>query len=164
MLSGIWRSMGEEQTAEFVRRLVFSVGIGNADMHLKNWSVIYRDGKTPQLTPAYDYVSTIVYIPNDKLALSVARTKDWEQISDDLLERFARRAGVPRGIVLSSAHDMVERIRHELPRLNDQELLPTHFIDAITRHIARIPLFTHSRVHSGVKESTPREAPEIEIA
>lgn len=99
MLSGIWRTMGEEQAKEFVRRLVFSIGIGNADMHLKNWSVIYPNGKTPQLAPAYDYVSTIIYIPNDKLALTIARTKEWEQVSDDLLERAARCAR----LLLSSA-------------------------------------------------------------
>ncbi|MDE2573456.1 MAG: type II toxin-antitoxin system HipA family toxin [bacterium] len=141
MLSGIWRTMGEEQTREFVRRLVFSVGIGNADMHLKNWSVIYPDGKTPQLAPAYDYVSTIIYIPSDKLALTIARTKEWEQVSGDLLERFARRARVPRGVVLSAAHEMVERMRAEWPHLNDRQLLPPDFMDAMDRHIARVPLF-----------------------
>lgn len=165
MLSGIWRAMGEQQTEEFVRRLVFSIGIGNADMHLKNWSVIYRDGKTPQLTPAYDYLSTIVYIPNDKLALTLARTKEWEEINDHLLERFARRAGVPRGIVLSAAHGMVERIRDELPHLNDQGLLPPHFIDAIDRHIARIPLFTLRAIQPAANGPAPQnDVAEVEIA
>merc|ERR1712023_538176 len=32
-----------EDIAEFTRRLVFNTLIGNADMHLKNWSVIYKD-------------------------------------------------------------------------------------------------------------------------
>jgi len=31
----------ELDIAEFIRRLVFNTLIGNADMHLKNWSVIY---------------------------------------------------------------------------------------------------------------------------
>ncbi len=110
MLDGIWRALGDREAAEFVRRLVFSIAIGNADMHLKNWSVIYRDGKSPTLAPAYDYLSTIVYLPDDKLALTIARTKDWEHISRDRLTAFARRAGVPRGIVLSAAEDMVDRV------------------------------------------------------
>jgi serine/threonine-protein kinase HipA len=25
-------------------------------MHLKNWSLLYRDGRTPTLAPGYDYV------------------------------------------------------------------------------------------------------------
>jgi serine/threonine-protein kinase HipA len=157
ILSGIWRTMGEDQTAEFVRRLVFSIAIGNADMHLKNWSVVYPDGKTPQLSPAYDYVSTIVYIPTDKLALTVAGTREWEQVSDDLLERFARRAGVPRGVVLGAAREMVERIRSELPHLDDEQLLPPRFIDAIEQHMARVPIFTRRAAHARAPEAKPDE-------
>ena len=33
-----WAVMGEDALAEFVRRLVFTIAIGNADMHLKNSS------------------------------------------------------------------------------------------------------------------------------
>ncbi|HYW53256.1 MAG TPA: HipA domain-containing protein [Dongiaceae bacterium] len=165
MLSGIWRTMGEEQAKEFVRRLVFSVAIGNADMHLKNWSVIYPDGKTPQLAPAYDYLSTIVYIPNDKLALTIARTKEWEDVSDDLLERFARRAGVPRGVVLSAAREMVERVRGEWPHLDAEQLLPARFIEALDSHLARIPLFTPRAASiSRALSLLPAEAVQAEIA
>ena len=37
---------GEAGTVEFVRRLVFNALIGNGDAHLKNWSLIYPDGRT----------------------------------------------------------------------------------------------------------------------
>lgn len=38
-----------------VRRLTFSVVMGNGDMHLKNWSLIYPGaGDTPALAPVYD--------------------------------------------------------------------------------------------------------------
>jgi serine/threonine-protein kinase HipA len=141
MLGGIWRTMGMADAAEFVRRLVFSIGIGNADMHLKNWSVIYRDGKTPRLAPAYDYVSTIVYLPDDKLALTLARVKEWDRISEDVLTRFARRAGVPRGIVISAARDMVARIHGELSHIDDEQLLPPRFVETIREHLNRVPLF-----------------------
>jgi serine/threonine-protein kinase HipA len=162
ILAGIWRNIGEEGTKEFVRRLTFSIGIGNADMHLKNWSVIYRDGKTPELAPAYDYVSTIVYIPNDRLALTLARTKEWTDISSDLLTRFARRASVPRGVVLSAARDMVERMHEELPHLNDQGLVPREFTSAIERHIASIPLFAPGAAHVRVANPMP-EGDVVEI-
>ncbi|TAM62294.1 type II toxin-antitoxin system HipA family toxin [bacterium] len=159
MLGGIWRAMGEKEATEFIRRLVFSIGIGNADMHLKNWSVIYPDGMTPRLAPAYDYVSTIVYIKDDRLALTIARTKEWERVSEDLFERFARRAGVPRGVVLRTARAMVERMRSEWPHLNDLQLLPGSFMDAIGRHIARIPLFA-SRAVPGPPAPPAALAPE----
>ena len=47
------REVGDDAVAEFVRRLVFCALIGNGDAHLKNWSVIYPDARTPQLAPAY---------------------------------------------------------------------------------------------------------------
>jgi serine/threonine-protein kinase HipA len=164
MLAGIWRAMGDEQAQEFIRRLIFSIGIGNADMHLKNWSVIYPDGKTPRLAPAYDYVSTIVYIANDKLALTIARTKEWEQISDDLLERFARRAGVPRGVVLSAAHDMVDRIHAEFSHINDDGLLALQSLDTLKQHMQRIPVFTGRARQLGAAPTTGTEVAPIEIA
>ena len=36
-------------------------------MYLKNWSLIYPDGHTPQLAPAYDFVSTVRYVADDRL-------------------------------------------------------------------------------------------------
>lgn len=166
MLQGIWRTMGEEQTKEFVRRLVFSIAIGNADMHLKNWSVIYPDGKTPRLAPAYDYVSTIVYIENDKLALTIARTKEWELVDDNRLERFARRAGVPRGVVLSAARDMVDRIKGEWSHLDENQLLSASMKHSIEQHIARVPLFGDAKVHAPKASPEPAAAAaeEIEIS
>ena len=55
---------------EFLRRFVFNALIGNADMHLKNWSLIYPDRRAAMLAPAYDFVSTIAYLPDDRLALT----------------------------------------------------------------------------------------------
>lgn len=47
---------------EFARRLTFNLLIGNTDAHLKNWSLIYVDGRTPSLSPVYDVVSTVKYL------------------------------------------------------------------------------------------------------
>jgi serine/threonine protein kinase HipA of HipAB toxin-antitoxin module len=38
---------GTADVAEFIRRLVFSTLTGNGDIHLKNWSLIYSDRRTP---------------------------------------------------------------------------------------------------------------------
>ncbi|MEO8735394.1 MAG: HipA domain-containing protein [Edaphobacter sp.] len=75
MATDLWRLTDEVQFAEFVRRLIFNAGIGNNDMHLKNWSLMYPDRRTPQLAPAYDFVSTVHYIADDRLALSIAKEK-----------------------------------------------------------------------------------------
>ena len=69
---------GEAGVAEFIRRLTFCTLTGNADMHLKNWSLIYPDKRNPALSPAYDFVSTIPYIEDDEMALKFARTKRFD--------------------------------------------------------------------------------------
>ena len=152
MLTNIWRTMGEEQAREFIRRLIFSIGIGNADMHLKNWSVIYTDGKTPLLAPAYDYVSTVAFIENDSLALTIARSRQWADISYDHLQRFARRSGVPRGIVLESAKEMVARMRDCWPRVKDEADLPERMKRRIDAQMDSVPIFSGQR---GIANAMP---------
>jgi len=44
----------------FLQRIIFNYLIGNADAHGKNFSLLYRD-KVPELSPAYDLLSTTVY-------------------------------------------------------------------------------------------------------
>ena len=41
----LWGESDPQSADELVRRIVFNVLIGNADMHLKNWSLIYPDGR-----------------------------------------------------------------------------------------------------------------------
>lgn len=52
---------GEDDFRRYMRRLAFMVLSGNADAHLKNWSLLYPDGVSPRLAPVYDVVSTVVY-------------------------------------------------------------------------------------------------------
>ncbi|MEP6590268.1 MAG: type II toxin-antitoxin system HipA family toxin [Gemmatimonadota bacterium] len=92
----LYAESGLDQLLELVRRLVFTVLIGNADMHLKNWSLLYRNGKHPVLAPAYDFVGTVVYLPGDRmLALSIGGSKSMDEIGLDHFVRFANRAGAP---------------------------------------------------------------------
>ena len=105
MAKDIWALLGEKGLAEFIRRVIFNAAIGNADMHLKNWSLLYLDGRTPTLAPGYDYVSTIRYLPERGFGLSLARTKDVSRLDDELLEKASVQAGVPRGLVKDVAHE-----------------------------------------------------------
>lgn len=107
----LWRETGDAGYAEFVRRLVFSALIGNADMHLKNWSLIYRDGRTPALAPAYDFVSTLAYLPDDNAALMVARSKAWTDLGEDELAAFADGSGAPQRLTQKIARDTVAAFR-----------------------------------------------------
>ncbi len=108
-----------EQLSEYVRRLVFMIIIGNADAHLKNWSVIYRDGRTPKLSPAYDLVSTIQYVPaNRSLALNIRREREFARVSEQHFARMAGRIGVSPEFVVKVVDETVARARETWPRIS----------------------------------------------
>lgn len=62
---------------KYWEQVVFSWIVGNADMHLKNYSLYAPEGQDYILTPAYDLLSTALVIPDDKeeLALSIGGKK-----------------------------------------------------------------------------------------
>nr|WP_281171187.1 HipA domain-containing protein [Marinomonas ushuaiensis] len=49
---------------QLARRLLANILLANGDAHLKNWSLLYSDQVIPRLSPAYDIVTTSVYIEN----------------------------------------------------------------------------------------------------
>ncbi|MDR3734607.1 MAG: type II toxin-antitoxin system HipA family toxin [Acidobacteriaceae bacterium] len=136
----IWRLMDQQQFTEFVRRLIFNAAIGNNDMHLKNWSLIYPDGKMPQLSPAYDFVSTIRYIADHRLALSIAKEKVPSRLNSDLLRRFAQKAQVPTELVLQTARETAENVMVSWPKLQKELPLDRETRLQLTAHMKSIPL------------------------
>ena len=133
--SVLWAETGQAGTYEFVRRLVFSVLIGNGDMHLKNWSLLYPGGRTPVLSPAYDFVSTLPYIPGDKLALTFGGSRSLNQIAVEQVRRFADRARLPASPVWEIVREMVERTAAAWKTLDQKDILPSKMRKAIDRQI-----------------------------
>jgi serine/threonine-protein kinase HipA len=121
--SVLWAETGEVGTYEFLRWLVFSVLIGNADMHLKNWSLLYLDHRKPVLSPAYDFVSTLPYIRGDKLALSFGGSRSLSEISPDQVRRFADTARLPASPLWKIVIDTTERTVAAWEKLAEKDLL-----------------------------------------
>ena len=126
--------------AEFVRRLTFNMLIGNADMHVKNWSVMYPDTRHAVLAPAYDLVATIAYIPDDTAALKVSRTKRFDGFSEDELSHMAARARLPKKIVLDTARETVARFHERWHAEKNNLPLAADAVKAIEAHMKKIPL------------------------
>lgn len=78
---------------EFFYRLVFCFITGNSDMHLKNFSLIHKNGIT--LSDAYDLLSVNLAMPDDKeetaLTLNGKKSRIYKK---DFLE-FARSIKIP---------------------------------------------------------------------
>ncbi len=61
----------------FFKMIVINNMVQNGDAHLKNFGLIYEDIDNIKLAPAYDVVSTTVYIKNDIPALHLMGSKKW---------------------------------------------------------------------------------------
>jgi serine/threonine-protein kinase HipA len=133
--SVLWAETAEEATWEFVRRLVFSVLIGNADMHLKNWSLLYPDKRTPVLSPAYDFVATLPYIPDDTLALNFGDSRSLAEITTDQMRRFADTARIPASPLWQIAVETAERTVAAWKKLEQADLLPKDMRASIGKQI-----------------------------
>lgn len=70
--------------ANFWELLLFCYLTGNADMHLKNFSIYGKNQGTYQLTPAYDLLSTALAMPEDteELALTLNGKKRKLRLAD----------------------------------------------------------------------------------
>ncbi len=136
----IWSEVGEEGISEFIRRLVFNILIGNGDMHLKNWSLIYSDKKNAALAPAYDFVSTIPYLPADELALSFVDSKAFNSINYEQFKRFANKAKLSEALVLDTVRTTVLDFTKLWQSIGDFSL-ESGIIAVINNHLKTIPLY-----------------------
>jgi serine/threonine-protein kinase HipA len=139
-IAAVIAAESSKDMAEFIRRLVFSVLIGNSDMHLKNWSVRYPDRRNAVLAPAYDLVSTIAYLPEDKFALNFSRSKRYSEFTEDELAHLANRAAMPEALVLDTARETVALFRQYWKSEQANLPLHQHVITAINAHLRKIPL------------------------
>lgn len=130
----------QSDIAEFIRRLTFNALIGNADMHLKNWSLSYPDRRSAALAPAYDFVSTIAYLPDDKAALNFSRTKRFDAFDDDELSHLAAKAYLPEKLVLDTAHETVALFHQHWMSEKGNLPLAQEVVAAIEAHLNRIPI------------------------
>jgi len=78
------------EKVEFFKRIVFCFVTGNEDMHLKNFSLITKNGKTT-LAPAYDLLNSSIAInsPEEEIALTLKGKKSNLKASD-FVEYYAK--------------------------------------------------------------------------
>jgi serine/threonine-protein kinase HipA len=134
----LWAEVGEDAVAEFVRRLVFSVVIGNADMHLKNWSLLYPDQRKPIVSPGYDFVAILPYIPDDKLALSFGGSRSLAEVTQGQMRRFADTARIPASPLWQIAVETAQHTAEAWKKLEHADLLPKNLRASIGKQILRV--------------------------
>jgi serine/threonine-protein kinase HipA len=130
----------EGDIAEFIRRLTFNTLIGNADMHLKNWSLYYPDRRNAAIAPAYDFVSTIHYIPDEEAGLKFSRTKRFDGFSIDELKHLSAKALLSEKLVIETARETVDLFHQYWQSEKENLPLSNDIIKSIENHLKVIPI------------------------
>jgi serine/threonine-protein kinase HipA len=107
---------GLTDAQQFARRLLVNILLANGDAHLKNWSLLYADKITPRLSPAYDIVTTNIYIDNEKhYPLNLGKTKAWYDVCFSNFEHWAKKADIPWRPIKSHLDDTMTKARDLWP-------------------------------------------------
>ena len=102
--------LGDAQ--QLARRLLVNILLANGDAPLKNWSLLYSDEVTPRLSPAYDIVTTSVYIGDERqFALNLGKTKHWYEASYADFEYWADHSKIPWRAIKPHLDDTMEKAR-----------------------------------------------------
>lgn len=97
---------------QFARRLLVNILLANGDAHLKNWSLLYQDKVTPRLSPAYDIVTTSVYIDQEyQFALNLAKNKYWYRASLTSFQQWSEKVGVPWRAIKPHLYDVLDKAK-----------------------------------------------------
>lgn len=107
----------EDNVAELIRRITVDVLIANTDSHLKNFSLIYPDGIHPELSPAYDLITSLGYISNTELALNFAKRKNFYELDAERIAAFAKRIDLPLSFVEGVVGETVRLAENHWPAL-----------------------------------------------
>ncbi|MBV1959590.1 MAG: type II toxin-antitoxin system HipA family toxin [Pseudomonadales bacterium] len=113
---------------QFARRLLVNILLANGDAHLKNWSLIYPDTITPELSPAYDIVTTRVYMNGEtKFALNLGKNKEWHKATFEHFQAWTEKADIPWRAIKPHLEDTLDKARTLWPKaLNELPMDEAH--------------------------------------
>jgi len=135
--------VGPEGLEDFIRRLVLMVACGNADAHLKNWSLVYPDRVNARLAPVYDFVSTIAWPEIDsKLALRLGGRKLFGLVSQQTFSHLATAVGKDPKQIEKLVRGTLESLASawlELQRAGRCRMVESHR-NELARHWQETPL------------------------
>ena len=111
------------ERVKLFERTLFSFLIGNEDMHLKNFSLITREGKT-EMSPAYDLLNTTIAIPKPREQMALPLNgKKTNLTRKDLMDYYGKQRLQLNERVLSAVLARFQEGFAEWLKLLDQSFL-----------------------------------------
>jgi serine/threonine-protein kinase HipA len=101
------------EKADFFKRVLFCYITGNEDMHLKNFSLITKNGKTT-LTPVYDFLNSTISLksPEEEIALTLKGKKSNFKPSD-FIDYYAKERLQLNGKTIDA---ILQQLKHAFPK------------------------------------------------
>lgn len=126
----------------FFRLLLFNFVIGNADAHLKNFSLLERP-EGLRLSPAYDLVNTLLYRFSRETALEIdGRHRAMEELDRPRMEALGRAIGLPAAAVETSFAALragfADPKALRAGKIDDPDALKARYADVVHANAARI--------------------------
>lgn len=115
---------------QLARTVCFSYLIGNCDAHLKNFSVIYGEGRAElgaslSLAPAYDLVYTTRFERFSRtMAMAMGGVRSIDEVTPDTFEALARELGVTVAALRKICRPLVENADAAIVAAGNGEMGP----------------------------------------
>jgi serine/threonine-protein kinase HipA len=129
---------GIDSVRDVITRIVFNILIGNGDAHLKNWAVLYPDGITPALSPIYDVLPTVLFIPGDDMGMKLAGSRAFESADVESFDGIGIRTSLGTENARACARGAVERVLENWHSLS--EILSLSRFEALTERLNTLSL------------------------
>jgi serine/threonine-protein kinase HipA len=126
-----------QDTREFLARMLAFMLMGNTDAHLKNWALVYPDGRHPRLAPLYDPVCVAAFFadaPPGQYAVNRAIDERLRRLGWDELRALMQAGGllrIPRHISLLK--DLLRQAQALWPTLLKNA--PANMADAVNERL-----------------------------
>ena len=126
---------GLANAQQLAKRLLVNILLANGDAHLKNWSLLYEDQITPELSPAYDIVTTRVYMGNEKeVALNMGKTKKWYEANMSHFEAWSKKSDIPWRAIRPHLETTLEKARTLWPTALKDLPMDAEHKEALKKH------------------------------
>jgi serine/threonine-protein kinase HipA len=131
---------GIDDIRQFFIRQTVNTLIGNSDAHLKNFSVLYKDGIYPELSPAYDIVCVSALPGFRGFGTNVAIDNLQRKETIDTYAAIARQAGISERIAKAAVKQTVALAQEHWPVALRNMDVPDAVRVEIEARLATLPL------------------------
>lgn len=145
-------------TKPFLRQLAFNVALGNADAHVKNYSLLLS-GDQVRLAPLYDTVPTLVYPRLDTtLAMRIGDARHLAAVGHTAWHSMAREARMDPRQVLDIVTPIIRAVAERLPDLVKDAGLDQNAVTLAVKHSRKLVQSTATPAQGVASTNRPRRS------